>query len=82
MWLLYQDTDNEKYLKIARKSEEKLQRCFPEYYGLHHDIGFVFVPTAIADYKLTGNPESRKLGMHAANLLVGRFKPAGRFIRS
>ena len=82
MWLLYQDTGEEKYARIARISEERLDRCFSDYYGLHHDVGFMYVPTAAADYRLTGNEESRKRAMHAANLLAGRFNPAGRFIRA
>lgn len=82
MWLLYQDTKQEKYAQIARISEEKLEQCFTDYYGLHHDVGFMFVPTAVADYRLTGNKDSRRIALHAANLLAGRFNPAGRFIRA
>lgn len=82
MWLLYQDTGEERYRQIARISEEKLEKCFQDFYGLHHDVGFMFMPTAVADWRLTGNTGSRKLGLHAANLLAGRFNPAGRFIRA
>lgn len=82
MWLLYQDTKQESYARIARISEERMDRCFSDFYGLHHDVGFMFVPTAVADYRLTGNPSSRKRALHAANLLAGRFNPAGRFIRA
>lgn len=82
MWLMYQDTGNEKYAEIARLSEQKMERCFSDFYGLHHDVGFMFMPTAVADYRLTGNADSRRIGMHAANLLAGRFNPAGRFIRA
>lgn len=82
MWLLYQDTKQEKYLEIARSCERKLGQCFDEYYGLHHDVGFMFQPTAVTDYRLTGNADSRKMALHAANLLAGRFNPAGKFIRA
>lgn len=81
-WLMYQDTGEERYAQIARISEERLEQCFNDYYGLHHDVGFMFIPTAIADWQLTGNPNSRKIGMHAANLLAGRFNPVGKFIRA
>lgn len=43
---------------------------------------FMFLPTAVADYRLTGNANARKIGMHAANLLAGRFNYAGKFIRA
>lgn len=82
MWLLYQDTKEEKYAEIARVSEKKLAQCFDDYYGLHHDVGFMFMPTAVADYRLTGNEYARKLAMHAANILAGRFNPVGKFIRA
>lgn len=82
MWLLYQDTKEEKYADIARESEEKLKKCFEMYYGLHHDVGFMFLPTAVADYRITGNEEAKRMGMHGANLLAGRFNPAGNFIRA
>lgn len=31
---------------------------------------------AVADYKITGNTHSREIGLHAANLLAGRFSRA------
>lgn len=81
-WLLYQDTGEKRYAQIARLCEEKLERCFQDFYGLHHDVGFMFLPTAVEDWRLTGNQNSRKIGLHAANLLAGRFNPAGNFIRA
>lgn len=82
MWLLYQGTGEEKYAEIARKSERKMEKCFADYYGLHHDVGFMFQPTAAADYRLTGDADARRIAMHAANLLAGRFNPVGKFIRA
>ena len=58
MWLLYQDTQEEKYAQIARVSEQKMEKCFESYFGLHHDVGFMFLPTAVADYRLTGHEDS------------------------
>jgi len=82
MWLLYQDTREEKYAEIARASEKKLEKCFSSFYGLHHDVGFMYLPTSVANYRLTGSADARRNAMHAANLLAGRFNPAGHFIRA
>ncbi|WP_138752218.1 glycoside hydrolase family 88 protein [Paenibacillus sinopodophylli] len=82
MWLMYHETGNEKYKEIANFSEDELDECFRQYYGLHHDVGFMWLPTSVANYKVTGNLESRKRAMHAANLLAGRFNLAGGFIRA
>ena len=65
LWQMYHVAGDEKYAKIARLSEEKLDRCFSDYYGLHHDVGFMFLPSAVADYRLTGNPDSRRRGLQS-----------------
>ena len=49
MWQMYHKTGKERYMEIARISEEKLDQCFEDYYGLHHDVGFMYLPTAVAD---------------------------------
>ncbi|WP_372629837.1 glycoside hydrolase family 88 protein [Cohnella sp.] len=82
MWLMHHETGKEKYKEIAQISEVKLDRCFQEFYGLHHDVGFMWLPTSVANYRVTKNPESRKRALHAANLLAGRFNLAGGFIRA
>ncbi|MDY3917437.1 MAG: glycoside hydrolase family 88 protein [Candidatus Limivivens sp.] len=82
MWMMYQETREERYAEIARFSEEKMDFCLQDFYGLHHDVGFMYLPTAVADYKLTGNPDSRRRALHAANLLAARFNPVGKFIRA
>ncbi len=81
-WLMYQDTGEQRYAEIARVSERKMEQCFQDFYGLHHDVGFMFAPTAAADFVLTGNKEARRIAMHAATLLAGRFNPVGKFIRA
>ncbi|WP_018750535.1 glycoside hydrolase family 88 protein [Paenibacillus sanguinis] len=82
LWLMYHATGHEKYKEFAEVSEAKLDQCFKAYYGLHHDVGFMWLPTSVANYKVTGNTESRKRALHAANLLAGRFNVAGSFIRA
>lgn len=82
MWLLYQETGEKKYQDIARISEYRMEKCLEEFYGIHHDVGFMYQLTAVSDYRLTGNKRSRRTAMHAASLLAGRFNPAGAFIRA
>lgn len=82
LWLMYQATGEAKYMEIARVSEYRLEERLQEFNGLHHDVGFMFRLTAAADYDLTGSLRSKKTALHAANLLAGRFNPAGEFIRA
>lgn len=82
LWMLYKQTGDEKYKNIANISEDLLDKAMNEYYGLHHDVGFMWVPTSVMNYKLTGNETSKKRAMMAANLLTGRYNPIGEFIRA
>lgn len=82
MWQLYHLTKDEKYKGVAEFSEQQLDSCFEKFHGLHHDVGFMWLPTSVANYRLTGNKTSRKRALHAANLLAGRYNPVGEFIRA
>lgn len=82
MWQMYVATGDDRYRDTARFSENALDQCLTDYYGINHDAGFMWLPTAVADYRLTGNEDSRKRGLHAANLMAGRYNPAGNFIRA
>ena len=82
MWLMYNETKEERYINIARVTEEKLEKSFLQYYGLHHDVGFMWLLSSVADYRLTNNLEGRRQGMIAANLLAGRFNIKGNYIRA
>ena len=57
---MYQDTGEERYIDMARKCEKKLEQTFSDFYGLHHDVGFMFLPAVVADYRITGNEEAKK----------------------
>lgn len=82
MWQLYTLTGDEAYKAIAEENEQKLDAKFRSYDGLDHDNGFVWLPTAVADYRVTGNPQSRNRGLLAADILAGRYNTKGRFIRA
>lgn len=47
-----------------------------------HDLGFLYSLSAVADYKVTGNKEARKLGLEGADLLCERYKAKGGFIQA
>lgn len=77
--LTYRRTGDPALLAAAAHAEAELERaiCDDRLYLLHHDVGFQFSPTAVMRYKLTGDPTARRRAFLAANLLMGRFNPAG-----
>ncbi|WP_347340565.1 glycoside hydrolase family 88 protein [Vagococcus allomyrinae] len=82
MWQMYHATGKELYKKTAEINEEVLDKAFDIYTGLHHDVGFMWLHTAVANFRLTGSERSKARGCHAAHLLAGRYNPRGKFIRS
>ena len=82
MWQMYAFTGNESYRKIAEDNERKLDACLMDYGKLDHDNGFRWLPTAVADYRMTKNPASRNRGLLAASNLAGRYNTVGKFIRA
>lgn len=82
LWQMYHAEGDEKYRAAAREVEEKLDRAFDIYTGLHHDVGFMWLHSAVADYRLTGDERSKARALHASHLLAGRYNPRGKFIRS
>lgn len=82
LWQMNYLTGQEHYAQKATIAEEKLDRCFSLFEGLHHDVGFMWIPSSVTNYRLTGNYHSRIRALHAANLLAARFNHNGKFIRA
>lgn len=82
LWQMYSATGDEAYKKTAEGVEERLAETLDTFENLDHDIGFLFLPSAVANYRKTGNKDARRRGLHAASILAGRFNPVGKFIRA
>lgn len=81
MWQMHLRTGEARYRQEAERAEEMLDQALEEFDHLHHDVGFMWLISAGANYRITGNPRSRRRALHAATLLAGRFNPKG-FIRA
>ncbi|WP_077609550.1 glycoside hydrolase family 88 protein [Clostridium sp. Marseille-P2415] len=82
MWFLYDRTGNQIGLQNAVGIEEKLDANFLVYDDMDHDNGFKWLPTAVADYEVTGSAGALNRALLAASNLAGRYNPAGGFIRA
>lgn len=82
LWQMYGATGRTAYRKAAEGVEERLDETLHGFEGLHHDVGFMFLPSSVINYRETKNPDSRRRALHAANLLAGRFNPVGKYIRA
>ena len=83
LWLMHRETGKESYRKKAQRNEEALDECFIRYFQrLHHDVGFLWLLSAVANYRITGNEQSKMRGMRAASALASRYQIHGHFIRA
>lgn len=48
----------------------------------HHDMGFLYSPSCVAGYKLTGSVKGKEAAVKAAEQLISRFHPVGEFIQA
>lgn len=88
LWQLYEKTGcwerKEQYKAGARTMEKMLDQALfatnEGFEGLHHDVGFMWLPTAVASWRLTGSQDSRRRGLIAANYLAARWNPTAGFL--
>ncbi len=81
MWQLYHFSGEEAFREEALRVERLLVAELLRFEWLNHDVGFMYLLSCGAHHRLTGDEEARRHTLHAANLLAGRFNPAG-FIRA
>jgi len=66
-WLAYELSGNPKYREVAEKHLLTYKERFEQNVGMNnHDIGFVFAPSCVAAYKITGCESIRRLALDVA----------------
>lgn len=81
MWQLWAASKDTWFMDEAVRAEDLLTAEFRTFERLNHDVGFMYLLSCGARFKLTGDNRARVDALHAASLLMGRFNPAG-FIRA
>ena len=82
MWLMYQATKNEIYKETAENAEILLDDGLRNFEKLGHDVGFVYLLSSGANYRITGNKDSFTRTMYAATTLASRYKLNAGYIRA
>ena len=82
MLLAYELTGNERFLVHAKKQMKSYFERFEGKINLwDHDVGFVFSPSCVGLYKLTGDEEIKELALKAADFLYENlYSQKGGFI--
>lgn len=82
-WLAYEHTGEEAFRQAALcQVDSFLERIEKGIDVDHHDMGFLYTPSCVAAWKLTGSETARKAALMAADRLCGRFREKGQFIQA
>lgn len=82
LWQLYNATHDELFRSVAEGVENRLDAALDGFENIDHDAGFLWLHTASANFRLTGNERSKHRLLHAAATLAGRFNPDLGIIRA
>ena len=83
LWMAYEYTGDEKYKTLAQKNvDDFIKRIEKKIEVNHHDMGFLYSISCVADYKLTGSEKAKKAALMAADHLITRYQEKGKFIQA
>lgn len=75
MWLSYEYSGEDFYKQTASEQLHSFKHRLENHIVLdHHDIGFLYSLSAVAEWRITGNEEARELALRAADKLASRFR--------
>ena len=83
IWLAYEHTRDGAFRQAGLTLVDSFERRIREKTAVdHHDMGFLYTPSCVAAYKLTGEQKARQAAILAADQLMGRFQPKGEFLQA
>lgn len=83
LWICYEYTNDDIFKQAAVNNCESFKQRIDTHFVLdHHDIGFLYVPSLVAQYKITGDEEAYRYAIKAANILLNRFQQKGEFLQA
>lgn len=82
-WLAWENTHEEAFRDAALLQVNSfLDRLRQKIDIDHHDMGFLYVPSCVAAYQLTGSETGKKAALLAADQLCTRFQQKGQFLQA
>lgn len=83
LWNAYELTGNSTYKNVATDQVDSFYYRIENKIGVnHHDMGFLYSPSCVAAYQLTGNEKAREAAIMAADHLLTRYHEKGEFIQA
>ena len=83
VWLAYERCGDERLKEAALCQVESFLNRIEKHINVdHHDMGFLYTPSCVAAYMLTGSEKGKKAALMAADNLMTRFQEKGQFFQA
>lgn len=83
LWMCYEYTSDEAFRQAAVQSVRSFERRLDERKVIdHHDIGFLYLPSAVAQWIIEQDESAKALGLRSAECLLERWRPEGQYIQA
>jgi unsaturated chondroitin disaccharide hydrolase len=83
VWLSYEYSGDPQLRDTAMEQIKDFRRRLDQDIALdHHDIGFLYSPSAMAAWIIEGDEDAKRLTLDAANKLMLRWRPDGQYIQA
>ena len=83
LWHAYELKGYYKYIEAANGQIPSFYERIENLLGVnHHDMGFLYIPSCVAAYKITGNVKAKEAALMAADHLISRYHEESGFIQA
>ncbi|MCC8129170.1 MAG: glycoside hydrolase family 88 protein [Clostridiales bacterium] len=83
IWLAYERTGEDRFREAGLALVDSFyDRIVGKIEVDHHDMGFLYSPSCVAAWRLTGSEKAREAALLAADQLLTRFQPRGEFFQA
>lgn len=83
LWLAYQATGDSAFRDCADAQVRSMDARIRGKIAVdHHDMGFLYSPSCVAAWKITGDSTAREAALRAAEQLASRYQPKGQFLQA
>lgn len=83
IWLAYERTGEDRFREAGLTLVDSFHdRIVKKVEVDHHDMGFLYSPSCVAAWRLTGSEKAREAALLAADQLLTRFQPSGEFLQA
>lgn len=81
-FMAFEDSGDKVFLKYEKEHLKSFEDRLVNRNHISHDLGFEYTLSCVADYRVTKNPEGKRIARMAARMLTERYNEKGKYIQA